>query len=77
MFKKENPKNHFSRRICRRPVFGAPAAAKVPPIEVDRNLPKSLFYSTLASDKVRKSIRNSAIVCYVCAAITGVVAPNK
>lgn len=52
----------------------APAAPDIPPITVDRSLPKSLFYSTLASDKVRKSIRNSAIVCYVCGVITGVVA---
>lgn len=52
----------------------APAAPNVPPIEVDRNLSKGLFYSTLATDKVRKNIRNSAIVCYVCAALTGVVA---
>lgn len=56
------------------PGYSAPAAPGIPPITVDRSLPKSLFYSTLASDKVRKSIRNSAIVCYVCGVITGVVA---
>ena len=52
----------------------APGMPDIPPIAVDRSLPKGLYCSTLASDRVRKDIRNSAIACYVCAAVTGVVA---
>lgn len=46
-----------------------------PTFSIDRqNVPKSLYFSNLASDKVRKRIKFSAAACYVCAAITGLAA---
>lgn len=36
------------------------------------NVSRTEFYRSYATDKVRKNIRGSAILCYVCAAITAV-----
>lgn len=45
-----------------------------PALSIDRqNVSKSIYCSNLASDKVRKGIKSSAIICYICAALTGVM----
>lgn len=42
-----------------------------PALSIDRqNVSKSLYCSNLASDKVRKGITSSAVVCYICAGLT-------
>lgn len=45
-------------------------AAAMP--QEDRTITKSVFYKDLASDKVRKNIRASAILCYISAVVTGI-----
>ena len=44
-----------------------------PTLSIDRqNVSKILYCSNLASDKVRKGITSSAVVCYICAGLTAI-----
>lgn len=52
--------------------WGNPYASAAP--AENRNISKSEFFRSFAPDKMRKNIRASAILCYVSAAITAVLA---